>query len=182
MQIVARLSCDSYNSIYGIKIYTAWISASHAVFSCRREQSEYTHKYSMDAGKGKFYLKCLGMQQSEPCLFLVGSPCFLPLHPRTATPRSLAGNALDGTWNRAYSAAESSANVLTAFRVRLWWTLDTLLSFWLYHLLLLLPSWPAVPDNPLVRFPSALSHPPHTPHTAHIRRRLILLFCQVFPF
>lgn len=51
------------------------------------ELSEYTHKYSMDAGKGKFYLKCLGMQQSEPCLFLVGStyPRSNPALPRPAT-------------------------------------------------------------------------------------------------
>lgn len=51
------------------------------------ELSEYTHKYSMDAGKGKFYLKCLGMQQSEPCLFLVGStyPRSYPA-PLLATP------------------------------------------------------------------------------------------------
>lgn len=81
----------------------------------------------MDAGKGKFYFKCLGMQQSELCLLPVGSPYpRLPLSPPAplqATPwlAHEIGHILQ-------LKAESSANVLTAFRLRLWRTLDTLLS------------------------------------------------------
>lgn len=76
-------------------------------------------------GKRKVsYLKCLGMQQSESCLFLVGSIYPSPLCSTTPHPSLLF---LGRQRPRAYSAVEISlAASSTAFRVRLWWTLDSL--------------------------------------------------------